>query len=68
MCGEVKQPERAVSLMRRTLAASKGDKISLVVVGSCLNLAALIESEGDEYSPLCGIELVKSQVLLKFLQ
>ena len=62
MCGEVKQPERAVSLMRRTLAASKGDKISLVVVGSCLNLAALIESEGDEYSPLCGIELVKSQV------
>ncbi len=62
MCGGVKQPERAVSLMRRTLAENKGGRITLVVVGSCLNLASLIESKGDEYSPLCGVELMRAQV------
>ena len=62
MCGGVKQPERAVSLMRRTLAAGKGDKITLVVVGSCLNLAALIESKGDEASDLTGLELIEAKV------
>lgn len=62
MCGGAKQPERAVSLMRRTLAESKGEKITLVVVGSCLNLAALIESEGDEASALTGLELIEAKV------
>lgn len=62
LCGDAKAPERAVSLMRRILAGNMGEKITLVVVGSCLNLAALIESDGDEHSPLCGIELVKAQV------
>ena len=62
MCGGAKQPEDAVSLMRRTLAENKGSKITLVVVGSCLNLASLIESEGDEFSPMTGLELIAAKV------
>ena len=55
-------PERAVPLMRRLLAAEKGEKITLVVVGSCLNLADLLNSEGDGHSPLSGLELVEAKV------
>ena len=59
LCGGVKYPEKAVSLMRRLLA--ENEKITLVVVGSCVNLAALLSSEADEYSPMNGIELVKAK-------
>ena len=62
MCGGGKQPEDAVSLLRRTLAESSGEKITLVVVGSCLNLASLIESEGDGASTLTGLELIEAKV------
>ncbi len=62
MCGGVRQPEGAVSLMRRTLARNKGGKVTLVVVGSCLNLASLIESEGDELSKMSGLELIAAKV------
>ena len=62
MCKSPECPEDAVALMRRTLAMNKGSKITLVVVGSCLNLASLMDSRGDELSPLTGIELVASQV------
>lgn len=55
-------PEDAVSLMRRCLATNTGEKITLVVVGSCLNLAGLIDSDGDEASPLSGRELMEAQV------
>ena len=55
-------PERAVPLMRRLLAAEKGEKITLVVVGSCLNLADLLNSDGDSHSPLSGLELVEAKV------
>ncbi|MBQ8409681.1 MAG: nucleoside hydrolase [Clostridia bacterium] len=59
---EIQRPERAVCLMRRLLAQNRGGKITLVVVGSCVNLAALLRSEADEYSPLTGLELVAEQV------
>ena len=62
MGGGIEYPDRAIELMRGLLAQNKGDKITLTVVGSCLNLAALIESVGDEASPLTGIELIQSQV------
>jgi inosine-uridine nucleoside N-ribohydrolase len=62
MCGGAKQPERAVTLMRRLLAENKGGKITLAVVGSCLNLAALIGSAGDDISPLTGLDLIGTQV------
>lgn len=62
MCGDAKYPEEALSLMRRTLAQNKGGKVTLVVVGSCLNLASLIESEGDEFSSMTGLELIGTKV------
>ena len=62
MCESPKQPEDAIALMRRTLAMNKESKITLVVVGSCLNLAALMDSPSDEFSPLSGLELVTVQV------
>jgi inosine-uridine nucleoside N-ribohydrolase len=62
MCGEAEYPERAVCLMRRILAANRGDKVTFVVVGSCVNLAALIESEADQYSAFDGISLLKERV------
>ena len=55
-------PAEAVSLLRRVLAENKGSKITLVVVGSCLNLANLINSDGDEMSPLSGNALIEAQV------
>lgn len=54
-------PEDAVRLMRSCLAKNCGEKITLIVVGSCLNLANLIKSEGDDISPLTGIEFIESQ-------
>ena len=62
LCGGVKYPESAVRLMRRLLAENKGAKIILVVVGSCLNLAALVESCADDISPLSGLALIEAQV------
>jgi inosine-uridine nucleoside N-ribohydrolase len=48
--------------MPKTLAENKGGKITLVVVGSCINLAALLESGADDISELCDLELVNGQV------
>lgn len=62
MCDGAKQPEDAVTLLRHTLAESVGEKITLVVVGSCLNLASLIESEGDGASTSTGLELIAAKV------
>ena len=62
MCGSAEQPEDAVLLLRRTLAWNKGSKITLVVVGSCVNLAALLESEADDISSLDGVSLVSESV------
>ena len=59
---DMKYPEKAVHLLRRTLADNRYEKVTLVVVGSCLNLAMLLESEGDLVSPLTGRELIAAQV------
>lgn len=57
-------PEDAVRLLRRTLAENTGEKITLIVVGSSVNLGGLLRSEADEVSPLCGVDLVREQVEL----
>lgn len=54
-----RRPESAVRLLRRLLAENTGEKITLVVVGCCVNLAALLQSPGDEISPLSGRELAE---------
>ncbi len=62
--GCAKKPEDAVRLLRRTLANNTGDKITLMVIGSCINFGRLLESEGDDISDKTGIELVREQVEL----
>ena len=62
MGGSTKYPEDAVKLYRKILSKNRGTKVTFVIVGSCLNLASLIESDGDKISPLTGLELIESQV------
>lgn len=51
-------------LQRRLLAAAADQSVVLVVVGPETNVARLLQSTGDEYSPLSGVELVKKKVKL----
>ncbi len=53
--------EDALRMYRRLLAQSEGN-VEIIEVGFLQVLAALLESEGDDISPLSGIELVKSKV------
>lgn len=55
-----KRPENAVRLLRRALTQSEG-KVTLVAVGSLGNLAALLDSGGDDISPLPGRELMREK-------
>ncbi len=47
-------------LLRKLLA--ENDKVTLLFTGFFTNLAALLQTEGDEYSPLSGVELVREKV------
>ncbi len=49
-------------LQRKLLAAEPDGSVVLIVVGPETNIARLLESGGDEFSPLTGIELVKRKV------
>lgn len=51
----------AVPLLRKTLAEAAG-KVSMIAVGPLSNLEELLKSKADEFSPLCGAELVKQKV------
>ena len=51
-----------VTLYRRLLAESPDSSVVVVSVGFSTNLGRLLESRGDKYSPLDGIELVKRKV------
>lgn len=51
----------AVPLFRKTLAEAAG-KVSVIAVGPLSNLEELLKSKSDEFSPLCGAELVKQKV------
>ena len=54
----------AVTVLRGTLAGASDNSVVIVQVGFSTNLAALLESQGDEISPLSGKELVKRKVRL----
>lgn len=54
----------AVAVLRKTLAAQPDGSVVLVQVGFSTNLARLLESPGDDVSPLNGTELVKKKVKL----
>jgi inosine-uridine nucleoside N-ribohydrolase len=55
--------EQAVSLLRRLLVQST-EKVTVVQVGFSTNLAALLESKPDSFSPLPGTDLVREKVAL----
>lgn len=52
----------AVALYRRILAAQPDQSVTIVVVGWLTNMADLLNSRADPYSPLGGTELVKAKV------
>jgi len=58
---EVEEP---VSLYRRILAQQPDNSVTIISVGFLTNLAELLESDGDEHSPLLGLELVRQKVAL----
>lgn len=51
-------------LQRRLLAAAADSSVIMIVVGPETNLARLLQSGPDAYSPLTGIELMKKKVKL----
>ncbi len=53
--------EDAVALYRRLLASVEG-KVEILEIGFPSVLSALLMSEPDSYSELCGLELVKAKV------
>jgi inosine-uridine nucleoside N-ribohydrolase len=59
------QLPEAVSYLRKRLAAEPDNSVVLVQVGFFTNLARLLETSGDDFSPLSGKELVMKKV--KFL-
>ncbi len=52
----------ALDLLRKTLAAQPDGSVKIVQVGFSTNLARLLQSKGDEFSPLDGSALVKKKV------
>ena len=54
----------ATTLLRATLAAQPDHSVVIAQVGFSTNLARLLESPGDETSPLTGRELVERKVKL----
>lgn len=52
----------AVALIRKTLAAQPDNSVVIIQVGFSTNLARLIDSPADEFSPLTGKELILQKV------
>ncbi|XP_046915683.2 uncharacterized protein LOC124496228 [Dermatophagoides farinae] len=62
MYGRNDQAENAVSLYRRMLATSADNSVVILSIGFFTNLAHLLDSESDEYSPLSGRQLIQTKV------
>lgn len=54
----------ATELLRKTLSAQKDRSVVIVQVGFSTNLARLLETKADKYSPLSGLELTARKVKL----
>lgn len=52
----------AAKLYRKILSECPDSSVTILSIGFSANLAHLLESEGDEYSPLTGVELVAKKV------
>jgi inosine-uridine nucleoside N-ribohydrolase len=53
----------ALSLYRQLLSAQPDHSVTIITVGFLTNLADLLESQGDQFSPLNGNDLVKKKVI-----
>jgi len=62
--GSIEEFPAAVPLLRRTLAAQPDGSVVMVVVGFSTNLARLLDTPADEFSPLTGRALVAKKVRL----
>lgn len=60
--GVTAEPEEAVALLRKTLAAAEDNSIALVQVGLATNIADLLDSKPDDISPLSGPDLIRKKV------
>ena len=60
--GVTAEPEEAVALLRKTLAAAENRSIALVQVGLATNIADLLASKPDDISPLSGPDLIRRKV------
>ncbi len=61
VCSNARLPD-AVSLLRKILACSDDRSVVLVQVGLAANLADLLDSKADRFSPLSGVDLVRRKV------
>ena len=52
----------AVDLLRQSLAAQPDNSVVIVQVGFSTNLAELLQTDGDNFSSLSGLELVERKV------
>jgi inosine-uridine nucleoside N-ribohydrolase len=52
----------AVKVYRKILARQPNRSVTIITVGFLTNLAGLLDSKADKYSPLTGRELVKKKV------
>ena len=60
---QIAQLPKAEKLYRKILSESPDSSIVILSIGFATNLANLLETEGDEYSPLSGVELVAKKVV-----
>jgi purine nucleosidase len=58
------QAKPAVELLRQTLARAEDQSVVIAQVGFSTNLANLLDSVPDQFSPLSGVELVRKKVKL----
>ncbi|WP_019540316.1 nucleoside hydrolase [Proteiniphilum acetatigenes] len=52
----------SVALYRKILASQEDNSVDIISVGFSTNLAQLLDSKGDEFSPLTGKELIARKV------
>jgi inosine-uridine nucleoside N-ribohydrolase len=55
-------------LYRKLLSRQKDHSVTICSIGFLVCMAQLLQSEGDEYSPLNGVELVRQKVREVYLQ
>ena len=61
-CKDFDKVRDSVSLTREILASAMDGSITFVCIGQLNNVSDLLDSKGDKYSPLDGVELVKRKV------